>query len=80
MKKKNLKKKNKKSELLLEQDEFYDGDFVFIAGYTSGGAPYGIRWEDVGIDPDLSLEQKYSLYYEEKELKESEIEEDELPF
>ena len=61
-------------------DDFYDDDFAFIAGYTSGGAPYGIRWEDVGIDPDLPLEQKYSLYYEEKELNESEIEEDELPF
>ena len=80
MKKKKLNKKNKKSELLLEQDEFYDGDFAFIAGYTSGGAPYGIRWEDTGIDPDLPREQKYSLYYEEEELNGSEIEEDELPF
>ena len=80
MKKKKRKKKNKESELLLEQDEFYDEDFAFIAGYTSGGAPYGIRWEEVGIDPDLSLEQKCALYYEEKELNESETEEDELPF
>ena len=80
MKKKNLKKKNKELELLLEQDEFYDEDFAFIAGYTSGGAPYGIRWEDVGIDPDLSLEQKCALYYEEKELNEAKTEEDELPF
>jgi hypothetical protein len=23
-----------------------DGNFLFIAGYTSGGAPYGIRWEE----------------------------------
>ena len=27
---------------LLEQDE----NFYFIAGYTSGGAPYGITWEE----------------------------------
>lgn len=74
------KKKKKKSELLPEQEEYYDADFAFIAGYTSGGAPYGTRWEEVGIDPDLSLEEKYSLFYEEKKLSESEIEEDELPF
>lgn len=34
MKKKNLKKKNKELELLLEQDEFYDEDFAFIAGVS----------------------------------------------
>jgi hypothetical protein len=27
--------------VLLEQDE----NFYYIAGYTSGGAPYGITWE-----------------------------------
>ena len=27
---------------LLEQDE----NFYFIAGFTSGGAPYGITWEE----------------------------------
>ena len=25
-----------------------DGEFAYIAGYTPGGAPYGVRWEDVG--------------------------------
>jgi len=24
-----------------------DGDFVYIAGYTIGGAPYGVRWEEM---------------------------------
>ncbi|MFA6275622.1 MAG: hypothetical protein WC622_02675 [Pedobacter sp.] len=24
-----------------------DGDFAYIAGYTIGGAPYGIRWEEM---------------------------------
>lgn len=28
-------------------NEYQDGDFAYIAGYTSGGAPYGIRWEDM---------------------------------
>lgn len=26
--------------------EFQDDNFAFIVGYTSGGAPYGITWED----------------------------------
>lgn len=44
MSKKNHKRKKQTDpELaLLEQDE----NFYFIAGYTSGGAPYGITWEE----------------------------------
>jgi hypothetical protein len=26
----------------------WDCDFAFIAGYTSGGAPYGVTWEEMG--------------------------------
>jgi hypothetical protein len=26
-------------------------DFFFIAGYTSGGAPYGVTWEEMGLEP-----------------------------
>ena len=29
-----------------------DGNFAYIAGYTPGGAPYGVRVEDVGIDSE----------------------------
>jgi hypothetical protein len=25
--------------------------FFFIAGYTSGGAPYGVTWEEMGLEP-----------------------------
>lgn len=39
-----------------------DCDFAFIAGYTPGGAPYGVRWEDVGIDSELPFEEKVRLY------------------
>ena len=28
-----------------------DGTFYYIAGYTSGGAPYGITWEEMGMSP-----------------------------
>jgi hypothetical protein len=30
--------------------EFQDGEFAFIAGYTSGGLPYGVRWDDMPMD------------------------------
>ena len=34
-------------------DRFTDSDdqFFFIAGYTPGGAPYGVTWEQMGLDP-----------------------------
>jgi len=34
-------------------DRFPDSNdqFFFIAGYTSGGAPYGVTWEEAGLDP-----------------------------
>ena len=31
------------------------GEFEFIAGYTEGGAPYGIRWDD---DDDASAHER----------------------
>ncbi|UQK41319.1 hypothetical protein [Faecalibacterium sp. I4-1-79] len=46
---KSNKKKKKKQvfEPLVEQND----DFFFIAGYTSGGAPYGVTWEEMGLEP-----------------------------
>ena len=34
-------------------DNYPDADdhFFFIAGYTSGGAPYGVTWEEMGLEP-----------------------------
>ena len=29
----------------------------------SGGAPYGVMWEEVGIDPGLPFEEKVKLYH-----------------
>ncbi len=40
-----------------ELQDFYDrfpdsnDQFFFIAGYTPGGAPYGVTWEQMGLDP-----------------------------
>lgn len=36
----------KKKTVVEELDPFQDENFSFIAGYTSGGAPYGITWEE----------------------------------
>ena len=36
----------------IEQDD----RFFFIAGYTSGGAPYGVTWEEMGLKPWEEIE------------------------
>ena len=33
--------------------EDQDETFYYIAGYTSGGAPYGITWEEMGLKSDI---------------------------
>ncbi|QNU68958.1 hypothetical protein EHE19_017125 [Ruminiclostridium herbifermentans] len=35
------------------EEQFHDSNktFYYIAGYTSGGAPYGITWEEMGLEP-----------------------------
>ncbi|NPV91063.1 MAG: hypothetical protein HPY50_09865 [Firmicutes bacterium] len=43
------KKRMKKEHELLNNYPDSDGTFYFIAGHTSGGAPYGITWEEMEI-------------------------------
>ena len=33
-----------------------DDRFFYIAGYTSGGVPYGVTWEEMGLEPWEELE------------------------
>jgi len=47
--------KKKKSKEVYEEP-WQDDRFFFIAGYTSGGAPYGVTWEEMGLEPYQSLE------------------------
>ena len=47
-KKSNKGKKQKVEEDFL--DDFSDENFAFIAGYTSGGAPFGLKWEELDDD------------------------------
>ena len=57
------KKKQRKNEAVhIDPYPDMDGEFAYIAGYTSGGAPYGVRWEDVGIDSELPFEKKVQMY------------------
>jgi hypothetical protein len=46
-------RKNKEEEKLSKQhrNEEQNDLFYYIAGYTSGGAPYGITWEEMGLNP-----------------------------
>ncbi len=48
-----LRRKREEKELQAFYDRFPDSNdqFFFIAGYTSGGAPYGVAWEDMGLSP-----------------------------
>lgn len=32
--------------------------FFYIAGYTSGGAPYGVTWQEMGLEPRQDLEEE----------------------
>jgi hypothetical protein len=44
--KKKAAKKQQLDDLLFDSDEH----FYFIAGYTSGGCPYGITWEEAELE------------------------------
>jgi len=46
-KRKRAKKAAQEQQRLPEQDD----RFFYIAGYTSGGAPYGVTWEEMGLEP-----------------------------
>lgn len=79
------KKRKKKRDTTAVYEDLYsdmDGTFAFIAGYTSGGAPYGVTWEQVGINLDLPFNEKIRLYRESLTAQdEMQLEEvDELPF
>lgn len=79
-----LRKEREEMDSFMDQDE----NFFFIAGYTSGGAPYGITWEAMGLEPfqdeklieDIDLLDTLSDGYpwDEMELEQSEDDNDEI--
>ena len=67
-KERRLEKRFRREEPVIEQDEV----FAFIAGYTPGGIPYGITWEE---QTELDRKEKERTAFQE------EAEDDfELPF
>ena len=44
-----MEREAKERERLAEMYEDCDDRFAFIAGYTDGGAPFGVMWEEDGI-------------------------------
>ena len=45
-----LSKKRKRDGEGEDELEYCDDNFSFVAGYTAGGAPYGISWEEDKFD------------------------------
>ena len=48
---KRLKAEKEAKRLEERHNDYQDDRFFFIAGYTSGGAPYGVTWEEMGLEP-----------------------------
>ena len=42
----------------VENNTCQDDTFFYIVGYTSGGAPYGVTWEEMGLEPCQALEEE----------------------
>ena len=51
------KRKKETRDNLAKEEILQDDRFFFIAGYTSGGAPYGVTWEEMGLKPWDDLEE-----------------------
>ena len=45
------KRKAEKKQAEAYDNDFQDDRFYYIAGYTSGGAPYGVTWAEMGMEP-----------------------------
>jgi len=70
------RKIQKEQEKASNTDPDSDERFYYIAGYTSGGAPYGVTWEEINID---SYADEYEEDIENKEIKIF-SDEDDIPF
>ena len=69
----NQNKKNKRQNSSNWEDEFWsDENFAFIAGYTSGGAPYGIPWgeldEELDDDKEGTFKEEAARLFKDSDL------------
>ena len=51
------RQKKETRDNLAKEEILQDDRFFVIAGYTSGGAPYGVTWEEMGLKPWEDLEE-----------------------
>ena len=51
------KREKEARDNLAKKEILQDDRFFFIAGYTSGGAPYGVTWEEMGLKPWEDLKE-----------------------
>ncbi|MCL2842693.1 MAG: hypothetical protein FWE28_04405, partial [Oscillospiraceae bacterium] len=51
LQKKREDRESKQLPSMWEHNPDCDDTFFYIAGYTSGGAPYGVTWEEMGMTP-----------------------------
>lgn len=49
------RKANQESLPAFHEDQ--DDTFFYIAGYTSGGAPYGVTWDEMGLEPWQNIDE-----------------------
>jgi RimJ/RimL family protein N-acetyltransferase len=79
------KEEKRLSQLFEEYNDWQDDRFFYIAGYTSGGAPYGVTWEEMGLEPyenefddeDIEYCHHYDLLNnQEKDLIDSRLRDD----
>lgn len=52
-----LKRMVKKEQEKFDRFPDSDGTFYYIAGYISGGVPYGTTWEEMGLEPYTDFEE-----------------------
>lgn len=64
-------RKMKKENSILYGD--LDDRFAFIAGYTSGGSPYGTTWEELELEPYAPYEELIEAYYRLESKSEEDI-------
>ncbi len=80
--------KKRKARKQMETEEEWDGfsneTFAFIAGYTSGGVPFGTTWEELENTTDdmdkLPEPDVDSLYGDRNTKNKFDINDDDLPF
>jgi hypothetical protein len=50
-----LERERKREQAFHDRGPHSNDTFFFIAGYTSGGAPYGVTWAEMGMEPYETL-------------------------